>query len=230
MTHAVDEGAHRQLKDTVYQQLRDDIISGVLLPGAVLREAELAPRFGVSKTPLRDALVRLQKDGFVAIPPYRSAVVVGYSRTDLREIYELRELLEGACARQAASYISADGLAELARIVQASAACVAGGEVIEGRAEELAELHDQFDLVMYAQSRNSRIAEMVGNIRGHIKRIGRLTAGIPGRLAKSVPEHQAIYEAIVQRDGGAAEALMRRHILSVMADQLTSIAETSTIT
>jgi DNA-binding GntR family transcriptional regulator len=227
MTHAVDDGVHRQLKDTVYQQLRDDIISGELLPGAVLREAELAPRFGVSKTPLRDALVRLQKDGFVTIPPYRSAVVVGYSRTDLREIYELRELLEGACARQAASYISADALAELARIVQASAECVAGGVVIEGRAEELAELHDQFDLVMYAQSRNSRIAEMVGNIRGHIKRIGRLTAGIPGRLAKSVPEHQAIYEAIVQRDGAAAEALMRRHILSVMADQLTSIAETS---
>lgn len=227
MTHAVDDGVHRQLKDTVYQQLRDDIISGALAPGAVLREAELAPRFGVSKTPLRDALVRLEKDGFVTIPPYRSAVVVGYSRTDLREIYELRELLEGACARQAASYISADALAELARIVRASAGCVAGGEVIEGRAEELAELHDQFDLVMYAQSRNSRIAEMVGNIRGHIKRIGRLTAGIPGRLAKSVPEHQAIYEAIVQRDGAAAEALMRRHILSVMADQLTSIAETS---
>lgn len=227
MTHAVDDGVHRQLKDTVYQQLRDDIISGALPPGAVLREAELAPRFGVSKTPLRDALVRLQKDGFVTIPPYRSAVVVGYSRTDLREIYELRELLEGACARQAASYISADALAELARIVQASAACVAGGEVVEGRAEDLAELHDQFDLVMYAQSRNGRIGEMVGNIRGHIKRIGRLTAGIPGRLAKSVPEHQAIYEAIVQRDGAAAEALMRRHILSVMADQLTSIAETS---
>jgi DNA-binding GntR family transcriptional regulator len=78
---------------------------------------------------------------------------------------------------------------------------------------------------MYAQSRNGRIDEMVGNIRGHIQRIGRLTTGIPGRLAKSVREHQAIYEAIVQRDGAAAESLMRRHILSVMADQLTSITE-----
>ena len=237
MTHALDDGGHRQLKDTVYLQLRDDIVNGTLPPGAVLREAELATRFGVSKTPLRDALVRLQKDGFVEIPPYRSAVVVGYSRTDLREIYELRELLEGACARQAAFHISADALAELARIVRASADCVTGPEmgrvmgpemgtaVAAGREDELAGLLDQFDLVMYAQSRNSRIDEMVGNIRGHIQRIGRLTTGIPGRLAKSVPEHQAIYEAIVQRDGAAAEALMRRHILSVMADQLTSIAE-----
>src|SRR5436190_2153028 len=129
MTHALDDGGHRQLKDTVYLQLRDDIVNGVLPPGAVLREAELAG------------------------------------------------------------------------------------------------LLDQFDLVMYAQARNGRIDEMVGNIRGHIQRIGRLTTGIPGRLAKSVPEHQAIYEAIVLRDGAAAETLMRRHILSVMADQLTSIAE-----
>jgi DNA-binding GntR family transcriptional regulator len=209
----------------VYLQLRDDIVSGALPPGAVLREAELATRFGVSKTPLRDALVRLQKDRFVEIPPYRSAVVVGYSRDDLREIYELRELLEGACARQAAFRISADALADLSRIVRASAECVPGGAVIGGREDELAGLFDEFDLVMYAQSRNSRIAEMVGNIRGHIQRIGRLTTGIPGRLVKSVPEHQAIYEAIVQRDGTAAETLMRRHILSVMADQLASIPE-----
>jgi DNA-binding GntR family transcriptional regulator len=66
---------------------------------------------------------------------------------------------------------------------------------------------------------------MVGNIRGHVQRIGRLTTAIPGRLAKSVAEHQAIYEAITQRDGAGAEALMRRHILSVMTDQLASMAE-----
>jgi DNA-binding GntR family transcriptional regulator len=225
MTRVLDDGIHRQLKDTVYLQLRDDIVNGALPPGALLREAELASRFGVSKTPLRDALVRLQKDGFVTIPPYRSAIVAGYSRTDLREIYELRELLEGACARQAALEIGADGLAELSQIMRQSSECVADGEVVAGQEGRLAELLDQFDLVMYAQSRNGRIDDMVTNIRSHILRIGRLSAGIPGRLAKSVPEHQAIYEAIVQRDGAGAEGLMRRHILSVMADQLTSIAK-----
>jgi len=224
MTQGLDHGLHRQLKDAVYLQLRDDIISGVLPAGAVLRELELVARFGVSKTPLRDALVRLQKDGFVDIPPYRSAVVTGYSETDLREIYELRELLEGACARQAALHIRGDALAELARIVRASAACVSGGEPIPGREEELAALIQQFDLALYAQSRNSRIDEMVGNIRGHVQRIGRLTTGIPGRLARSVAEHQAIYEAIARRDGGSAETLMREHIGSVLADQLESIA------
>ena len=181
LAHGLDQGVHRQLKDAVYLQLRDDVISGALPTGAVLREAELVTRLGVSKTPLRDALVRLQKDGFVDIPPYRSAVVVGYSQTDLREIYELRELLEGACARQAALHIDGDALAQLAHIVAASAACVTGGATVPGREEELAGLIQQFDLALYAQSRNSRIDEMVGNIRGHVQRIGRLTTGIPGR-------------------------------------------------
>jgi DNA-binding GntR family transcriptional regulator len=150
--------------------------------------------------------------------------VTGYSETDLREIYELRELLEGACARQAALHIGGDALAELAQIVRASVACLSGGEAVPGKQEELAGLIQQFDLALYAQSRNSRIDEMVGNIRGHVQRIGRLTTGIPGRLAKSVAEHQTIYEAIAQRDSAGAEALMREHIGSVLADQLASMA------
>src|ERR1700683_75049 len=132
MTQGLDHGLHRQLKDAVYLQLRDDIISGALPAGAVLRGVELVARFGVSKTPLRDALVRLQKDGFVDIPPYRSAVVTGYSETDLREIYELRELLEGACARQAALHIGGDALAELAEIVPGRGARPSGGAGVPG--------------------------------------------------------------------------------------------------
>ncbi|HEY1641561.1 MAG TPA: GntR family transcriptional regulator [Streptosporangiaceae bacterium] len=225
MTQATAEPGCRQVKDTVHRQLREDIVTGVLPPGTVLREAELTARFGVSKTPLRDALVRLQKDGFVTIPPYRSAVVAGYSPADLREIYEVRELLEGACAREAAFHISADALAGLSRNVRASEACVTGGAVLAGRHDELTGLLQQFDLILYAQSRNSRIDEMIANIGSHVQRIGRLSTGIPGRLARSVPQHRAVCEAIVQRDGAGAEALMREHIRSVMADQLTSSAE-----
>jgi DNA-binding GntR family transcriptional regulator len=218
---AGDEVIHRQLKDAVYAQILEKILDGTLPAGYALREGELAARFGVSKTPLRDALVRLQAEGLVSIPPYRSAVVVGYSQQDLREIYEVRELLEGACAREAALTISTDDLAELSQLIRDSAVCIAGGEVLPGQEETLAALIDRFDVIMYAQCRNRRINEMVANIR---TRIGRLTTRIPGRMVKSVREHQAIYEAIVQRDGAAAETAMRRHILSVMADQLVNIA------
>ncbi len=220
--------AHRQLKDLVYVQLRDAILSGTLPPGYALREAELAGRFGVSKTPLRDALVRLQTEGLVSIPPFRSAVVTGYSREDLREIYGVRELLEGMCAREAALHISADDLAALTEVMRDSLRCVSGGELLLGQEDHLAALLDRFDTIMYAQSRNRRIDEMVENLRNHLQRIGQLTTQIPGRTVKSVAEHQAVYDAIVQGDGNAAEAAMRRHIRSVMADQLTNLGSLCT--
>jgi DNA-binding GntR family transcriptional regulator len=213
-----DAVEHRQLKDSVYLKLRQEIVTATLPPGYVLREAELAARFGVSKTPLREAFVRLEKDGFVQIAPYRSAVVAGYSRQDLREIYEVRELLEGLCAREAAVNIATEDLAALSRIVRDSAAALD-----EGDTKRLAALLDEFDVLLYAQSKNSRITAMLDNIRDHVTRIGRLTVAIPGRLGTSVQEHQAIYEAIVQRDGQRAETLMRQHILSVMADQLANL-------
>jgi DNA-binding GntR family transcriptional regulator len=209
---------HRQLKDSVYLKLREEIVTAKLPPGYVLREAELAARFGVSKTPLREAFVRLEQDGFVQIAPYRSAVVGGYSRQDLREIYEVRELLEGLCAREAAVSIATEDLAALNRIVRDSAAALEAGD-----AERLAALLDEFDVLLYAQSKNSRITAMLNNIRDHVTRIGRLTVAIPGRMGTSVREHEGIYEAIVQRDGLRAETLMRQHILSVMADQLANL-------
>jgi DNA-binding GntR family transcriptional regulator len=212
---------HRQLKDSVYLKLREEIVSTQLPPGYVLREAELASRFGVSKTPLREAFVRLEKDGFVSIPPYRSAVVAGYSKQDLREIYEVRELLEGLCAREAAAYITAEDLSAMNRVVRDSEQALASGDT-----ERLTSLIDEFDTLLYAQCKNNRIISMLDNIRDHVTRIGRLTVAIPGRLESSVTEHRGIYEAIVSRDGPRAEQLMRLHILSVMADQLASL-ETS---
>src|ERR1700685_4283360 len=129
MTSAPIDGVeHRQLKDSVYLKPRTEIGPGKLPPGYLLREAELAARFGVSKTPLREAFVRLEKDGFVEIAPYRSAVVAGYSRQDLREIYEVRELLEGLCAREAALNIATEDLAALSRIVRGSVAAFEAGD------------------------------------------------------------------------------------------------------
>ena len=176
MTSMLGDGVeHRQLKDSVYLKLRQEIVTAQLPPGYVLREAELATRFGVSKTPLREAFVRLEKDGFVQIAPYRSAVVAGYSRQDLREIYEVRQLLEGHCAREASVHISAEDLAALTRVVKDSAAAFEAGDT-----EALTALIDEFDVLLYQQSKNSRITAMLDNIRDHVTRIGRADRGHPG--------------------------------------------------
>ena len=212
---AWDAGQHRQLKDFVYQQLRNDIIELRLPPGCSLREAELAARLKVSKTPVREAFVKLQKDKLVDIIPYKGAVVAGYDKRDLREIYEVRELLEGACARDAATSISARDLGELTRIVRESEEVLAREEYVK-----LAVLFDEFDSLIYAQTTNQRIADLLSNLQAHIKRIGQLTLAIPGRVDTSVKQHMEIYEAISRRDAAEAEGRMRAHVISVMNDQL----------
>ena len=98
MTKQVKIQNHRQLWQIVYEAVRKDIIELDLAPGCHLREAELAERFSVSKTPVREALSQLSKDGLVEILSYRGAVVTGYTHVDLVEIYQLREILQGACA------------------------------------------------------------------------------------------------------------------------------------
>ena len=132
-----------QLKDQVYQELKQAIVDLRLEPGQPLREATLSAQLGVSKTPVREALVRLQEEGLVTIEPYRGATVSGYAHDDLVEIYELREILEGACARHAATSMTATHLAELQRIVKASQSALKARKA--DREAVLAQLFDDFD-------------------------------------------------------------------------------------
>ena len=96
----------RKVTDWVYEELKGAIVDLRLAPGDPLREASLAERLGVSKTPIREALTRLEQEGLVETTSFKGAVVTRYSRQDLLEIYELRELLENAAARAAAESMS----------------------------------------------------------------------------------------------------------------------------
>jgi DNA-binding GntR family transcriptional regulator len=101
---SVFSGRHdrRKVTDWVYEELKSAIVDLRLAPGDPLREATLAEQLGVSKTPIREALTRLEQEGLVETTSFKGAMVTGYSRQDLIEIYELRELLENAAARAAA--------------------------------------------------------------------------------------------------------------------------------
>ena len=209
----------RKVTDWAYEEIRDAIIGLRLQPGDSLREAALAERLGVSKTPVREALGRLEKEGLVETTSFKGAVVSSYSREDLIELYELRELLEGAAARTAAERSAPDALQRLREIVERSRALRAAGEL-----DALADLLGEFDEVVYAQVENSRIAALIANLRAHLSRIGKLTEQIPGRVEASVEEHAAIVDAIAVRDADAAERLIRAHIRSVLADQLEAMA------
>jgi DNA-binding GntR family transcriptional regulator len=219
---AVFSGQHdrRKVTDWVYEELKRAIIELRLPPGDPLREAALAEQLGVSKTPIREALSRLEQEGLAETISFKGAVVTGYSRRDLLEIYELRELLEKSAARLAAESMSAAALAQLQRI------CGEGRQLMEGDdAAGLAALISEFDTVLFDQVQNSRIRSLIENLRAHLTRIGQLTAEIPGRAQTSVDEHEKIAEAIAARDPELAEQRMRDHIHSVRDDQLRALGE-----
>jgi DNA-binding GntR family transcriptional regulator len=198
----------RKVTDWVYEELKAAIVDLRLAPGDPLREATLAGQLGVSKTPIREALTRLEQEGLVETTSFKGAVVTGYSRQDLIEIYELRELLENAAARAAAESMTEADLARLSHISQES--------------RKLKRSNDAAGLV-----RNSRIRALLENLRAHLTRIGLLTAEIPGRIDASVDEHEKIVAAIVAHDPELAEQQMSQHIRSVRDDQLQALGGTA---
>jgi len=212
----------RKMTDWVCDELREAIVNLRLRPGEPLREAALAEKLGVSKTPLREAFARLEQEGLVETTSFKGAVVTGYSERDLKEIYELRALLEGAAARSAAEHANDATLHALRDVLDRSRALRDAGDLVG-----LAELLGRFDVIVYSQVTNDRIGALIDNLRAHLTRIGRLTEDIPGRVEASVEEHAAIVDAILARNPDEADRLMRVHIASVLTDQLAT-RETST--
>jgi DNA-binding GntR family transcriptional regulator len=229
----------RTMTDAVYEQLKAAIVELRIPPGSPLREAEIAQGLSVSKTPVREALGRLEQDGLVTLNSFRSATVTDYTARDLQEIYELREIIEVAAARAAAESMSEKGLADLGRIasecVRLNATGGAGGGGNAGEAgtaaaggsaadtSELVQLISEFDTVLYEEVTNRRIRAILDNLSAHLARIGRLTTEIPGRIDASVREHAQIYDAIERRDPETASRFMRDHIRSVRDDQLRAL-------
>jgi GntR family transcriptional regulator, rspAB operon transcriptional repressor len=218
---AIFSGQHdrRKVTDWVYEELKGAIVDLRLAPGEPLREATLAEQLGVSKTPIRQALTMLEQEGLVETTSFKGAVVGGYSRQDLLEIYELRELLENLAARAAAESMSEEERARLDRISRESRKLRSGNDPAA-----LAALVSEFDDVLFDQVHNSRIRALIGNLRAHLTRIGHLTEGIPGRIEASVDEHEKIVRAIAAHDPELAEQHMREHIRSVRDDQLRALA------
>jgi GntR family transcriptional regulator, rspAB operon transcriptional repressor len=162
----------------------------------------------------------LEQEGLVETTSFKGAVVAGYSRQDLLEIYELRELLENAAARAAAQSMSEKDRARLDRISRESRKLRVGSDTAR-----LAALVSEFDDVLFDQVHNTRIRALIENLRAHLTRIGHLTEGIPGRIEASVDEHEKVVKAIAARDQDLAEKHMRDHIRSVRDDQLRALRE-----
>jgi DNA-binding GntR family transcriptional regulator len=202
---------------SIYEAIREGILAGRYSPGERLIESRLAGEFGVSRTRIRDALARLHADHMVAPAPNRGLVVRPLSSRDIEEIYALRLLLEGFAANAAAASITTRELDELYALHTRMLEIEASGAG-QDQAQRLAmvrtvtDLNNEFHRGIQRASRNSRLESLLRTIVSVPLVFQSFYWYSDRELAESSSEHAAILEALKERDGAQAEALMRRHI------------------
>src|SRR5215203_2272806 len=178
--------------DALRDRLEQDIITGALRPGERLDEQSLAARFGVSRTPIREALMQLASAGLVTLHARRGAFVASLSFRAIVERFEVMAALEGMCGALAARRITERQRAELAA---AHEACTR--EAATGSADAYYYANEHFHEAIYAASHNAYLAEQARALHNRLKPYRRLQLRARARVASSLREHQAIVEAIL---------------------------------
>ena len=191
----------------VYDRLKDAIITGTLRPLERISENKVAADFGLSRTPVRQALQRLEAEGLIQVVPKRGSFVSRPTVEDILEIYQIRTPLEAACARVAAERIEESQIALLDRLVRVEQARGPGRA-----ADRSLRAAAQFHAVIYGCSRNQRMATLLVDLQNQVHRVRVLWPSTVARLGDTWSEHAAIVEALRARDGAAAERLMIEHL------------------
>jgi DNA-binding GntR family transcriptional regulator len=191
--------------DVVYEVLRRSILDGELPPGHRLRSDVLANELKVSRTPVREALRKLETEGLVDAS--RSGLVVRQSsEEDLVEIFYLREALEGMAARLAAENATRAEIDELHALFEDMEAVAARGDIALVR-----KLTGEFHLLVCRASHNKRLIQSLQGLLDHVRQAQSSTLYMPGRPADALKEHRALLRAIEKRDPDLAETLARQH-------------------
>ena len=188
----------------VYGEVRDDIRSGRLLPGDRLRETEIAERMGVSRTPVREALKRLESDGLVSFGQPRGLTVTELSQSEILDLYAMREVLEGAAARFAAERASPLEVASLKQILEQHKETTSAAEVAAANRQ----LHD----AIVAAAHNMYLQRVMTVLSDALALLGTTTYSYPGRIASGWKENAHIVACIARRDPVAAEKAAQEHI------------------
>jgi DNA-binding GntR family transcriptional regulator len=198
---------HRTLWQRVHEHLREEIISGRLIPGTELHEAGLARSRGVSRGPIREALGRLATEGLVAIRPRRGAVVRALSNEEFIEAYQVREALEMMAVRLAVPRLTAEDQVAMERLIEEMAS---RGEVedVQGFFEANTEFHQRF----FQVAGNQMLSELYRQLRGQIDRHRLRSLELRGNLQRSIEEHRAILWAARTGDVERAVRLVSDHI------------------
>ncbi len=205
------------LADQVFERLENDIIQGVYPKGEILTELKLVEQLGVSRTPIREALRRLEQERLIA-DTGKGSLVLGITEEDLLDIMNIRQRIEGLAAYYATVNLTQTGRAELAHLVDLQDFYFAKGDT-----EHLRHVDDQFHDMIYRLSQRSVIMDTLIPLHRKTRRYRRISMEDRERTTKTMMEHRAIYDAIVSGDAALAKELTTRHIANAKEHMLGSV-------
>jgi len=205
----------RSRADFVYENLRDAISDGRIAGGERVREEEVARNLGVSRTPVREALQRLQQRGLLSFGPTRGLVVAQLSHQQVVELYAMREILEGSAARFAAKYATPEEIAILHQL-QDQLRAAEGDDLLHKQ------LDRRFHQAIYEAAHNRYLMQMLDSMLDSFALLHSTTLRLPHRQRNSDEERQRIIDAIQKHDANRAEKAAREHILQAQRTRVES--------
>ncbi len=197
------------LRGRVFHRLREDILSGKYEEHEELKEVAIGEEMGVSRTPVREAFRQLELEGLIQIIPNKVAYVTGTTQKDVKDIYMIRSLLEGLCARWATEHITKEQLEEMEENVY-----LAKFHAQKGHWEQLAELDNRFHDIMYEACDSKMLEHQLKEYHEYVLRVRKKTLSDENRGSKSNEEHEQIMEAIKAGNGELAERLANKHMIN----------------
>jgi DNA-binding GntR family transcriptional regulator len=212
-TPAVEEDGYASRSAFVYRKLRQAIERGELKPGERVMEVEVADCLDVSRTPVREALRRLESEGMLALEPRTGLVVASITRQAMLELYVMREVLEGTAARLCARHASDLELMELEELVKREAR-------LHGNFEALSQHNKLFHQAVHRGAHNRFLEKSLAAVNDSMCLLGRSMMLLPQRAEEAQVEHGALAAAIVARDADAAEESARQHVRSAQKQRL----------
>jgi len=203
----------RPIRDIVHEKLRTAILKGHLPSGERLFDTQLATQFGVSRTPVREALRMLEQEALIVVTPRRGTIVSSLKQEDAVEIYNIRAVLEGLAVKLAAQNITPQQIVQLREKLEKM-------RPLPENLEGYMAVHAEFNSVLIGASRSPRILQMVSSFASQLRNLRNISLTTPARQLLAWKEHCAIIDAVESKDAELAELLARRHVENAKAAYL----------
>lgn len=200
----------QSIREMVFKTIRKEILLGRKKPGEKLIEAELAKSLGVSRTPVREALHKLEQEGLVEVFPRKHCLVIGITDKGIEEINLIRASLEPAAAKKAVNHLTDRQLKEMEELLNQSEAFFRKNDI-----KNLLQVHDKFHQMIISASRLPRVIQILENMHDYIVRFRISFLSHPELVSRSLREHRMILKAIKERDEDKVEMIFKEHLFGI---------------